>query len=142
MTKDPEDNDWFVESEGADDPGSATFSEPKAGWSNAPDMPEWEWRAYLKGWNDCFARMDQWDVIDDPLTGVSPSHVNEIPKNEHVPPLVLTGDPMLDRLRARGMHTEADEIARLRQQLADARTILNTAPAQTWVQALRNKLEE
>ena len=106
----------------------------------------------------------------EPLLVLSPDHVSEIPKNEHVPHLVLTGDPMLDRLRARGMHTEAAEIARLRQQvadtaanvrlalleikllrpeikrlrqqLADARTILNTAPAQTWVQALRNKLEE
>lgn len=78
----------------------------------------------------------------EPLLVLSPSHVNEIPKNEHAPSLVLTGDPMIDRLRARGMHAEAAEIVRLRQQLADARTILNTAPTQTWVQALRNKLEE
>ena len=83
MTKDPYDNDWFVESEGADDPGSVTLSGPQ----------------------DDQMRQDYWEAAE---TATALAVENE----------------------------------RLRQQLADARTILNTAPAQTWVQALRNKLEE
>ena len=140
MTIDPDDPMWFPSGENPPLEAGALIIGQPAECPEIPDTPEQ--RAYLKGWNNCMAGIDKWEVIDDPLIGVPSDHVNEIPKNEHVPPLVLTGDPMIDRLRARGMHPEAAEIERLRSQLADARTILNTAPAQTWVQALRNKLEE